>query len=77
MIYSKVEKKFIKKALAINISKRFFGSFAEIGAGQEVSSYFFRAGLASQSIAKTISAYSMAFSDSIYGKEKSYVVKKG
>jgi hypothetical protein len=48
-----------------------YGAFAEIGAGQEVARYFFQAGRASQTIAKTISAYDMIYSDEIYGKEKS------
>ena len=60
-----------QKALKINLAKRFYGTFAEIGAGQEVARYFFQAGGASGSIAKTISAYDMIFSDSIYGRETS------
>jgi hypothetical protein len=60
-----------QKALKINLAKRFYGTFAEIGAGQEVARHFFQAGGASGSIAKTISAYDMVFSDSIYGKEPS------
>lgn len=60
-----------QKALKINLSKRFYGTFAEIGAGQEVARHFFQAGGSSGSIAKTISAYDMTFSDSIYGKEPS------
>jgi len=60
-----------QKALKINLARRFYGTFAEIGAGQEVARYFFQAGGASGSIAKTISAYDMIFSDSIYGKETS------
>lgn len=60
-----------QKALKINLAKRFYGTFAEIGAGQEVARHFFQAGGASGSIAKTISAYDMVFSDSIYGKETS------
>lgn len=58
-----------QKSLKINLAKRFYGTFAEIGAGQEVARYFFQAGGASGSIAKTISAYDMIFSDHIYGKE--------
>lgn len=58
-----------QKALKINLAKRFYGTFAEIGAGQEVARYFFQAGGASGAIAKTISAYDMTFSDHIYGKE--------
>ena len=60
-----------QKALKINLAKRFYGTFAEIGAGQEVARYFFQAGGSSGSIAKTISAYDMTFSDHIYGKEPS------
>lgn len=60
-----------QKALKINLSKRFYGTFAEIGAGQEVVRHFFQAGGSSGSIAKTISAYDMTFSDSIYGREPS------
>ena len=57
------------KALKVNLARRFYGTFAEIGAGQEVARHFFQAGGASGSIAKTISAYDMIFSDHIYGKE--------
>ena len=60
-----------QKALKINLGKRFYGTFAEIGAGQEVARHFFQAGGSSGSIAKTISAYDMTFSDHIYGKETS------
>ena len=60
-----------RKALEINLDNTRYGSFAEIGAGQEVTRHFFKAGLASHSIAKTMSAYDMTFSDAIYGKEKS------
>ena len=56
-----------QKALRINLAKRFYGTFAEIGAGQEVARHFFQAGGSSGSIAKTISAYDMTFSDHIYG----------
>lgn len=59
------------RALEINQDKKIYGTFAEIGAGQEVARHFFLAGQASQTIAKTISAYDMAFSDEIYGKEAS------
>jgi len=58
-----------QKAQKINLARRFYGTFAEIGAGQEVARHFFQAGGASGSIAKTISAYDMVFSDHIYGKE--------
>lgn len=61
----------IEKALQINLDDQRYGTFAEIGAGQEVARIFFLAGRASHTIAKTISAYDMTFSDEIYGKEKS------
>lgn len=66
-----------QKALRINLNRRIYGSFAEIGAGQDVATNFFKAGGASGTIAKTISAYDMAFSDAIYGEEISgrYVVE--
>lgn len=60
-----------QKALQINLNPTIYGSFAEIGAGQEVARHFFQAGGASGTIAKTISAYDMTFSDSIYGKTAS------
>lgn len=60
-----------QKALQINLTKDIYGSFAEIGAGQEVAANFFKAGGASGTIAKTISAYDMTFSDAIYGEEAS------
>lgn len=59
------------KALRINLNREIYGSLAEIGAGQEVSAHFFRAGGASGTIAKTMSAYDMSFSDAIYGPEPS------
>jgi hypothetical protein len=59
----------LNKALEINLNTQIYGAFAEIGAGQEVARYFFQAGKASQTIAKTISAYDMIYSDEIYGKE--------
>jgi hypothetical protein len=61
------------KALTINLDQRKYGTFAEIGAGQEVARVFFQAGGASGTIAKSISAYDMAFSDAIYGKAPRYV----
>ena len=60
-----------QKALTLNLDDQIYGSFAEIGAGQEVARYFFQAGGASKTVAKTMSAYDMVFSDEIYGKEKS------
>ncbi len=58
------------KALRINLNKYIYGTFAEIGAGQEVARHFFRVGGASGTIAKTISAYDKNFSDTIYGEEE-------
>ncbi|MCB0355328.1 MAG: hypothetical protein KDD64_17470, partial [Bdellovibrionales bacterium] len=62
-----------QKALSINLDPKFFGTFAEIGAGQEVARQFFRVGGAAGTIAKSISAYDMTFSDAIYGKSGRYV----
>ncbi len=58
-----------QKALQINLDDTIYGSFVEIGAGQEVARNFFKAGSASRTIAKTMSAYDKDFSDAIYGKE--------
>jgi hypothetical protein len=63
-------KTILEKALEVNLDPLFYGTFAEIGAGQEVARHFFQAGKASQTIALTISAYDMTYSDIIYGKEK-------
>jgi hypothetical protein len=60
-----------QKALEINLNPNIYGTFAEIGAGQEVARHFFRAGGAAGTIAKSISAYDMTMSDAIYGKELS------
>lgn len=65
-----------RKALTINLDGTHYGTIAEIGAGQEVARVFFQAGSASGSIAKTISAYDMTFSDAIYGKAPRYVSKE-
>lgn len=62
-----------EKALQINLSGAIYGSFAEIGAGQEVAANFFKVGGASGTVAKTISAYDMKFSDAIYGMCERYV----
>jgi hypothetical protein len=62
-----------QKALRVNLDKSAYGTFAEIGAGQEVARWFFRVGGASGTIAKTISAYDMQVSDAIYGKCERYV----
>ncbi len=65
-----------RKALTINLDERLYGTFAEIGAGQEVARVFFQAGGASRTVAKTISAYDMTFSDAIYGKAPRYVSRE-
>ena len=57
------------KALRINLNENIYGTFAEIGAGQETCRHFFRAGGASGTIAKAMSAYDKDFSDAIYGAE--------
>ncbi|MGD1891064.1 MAG: TonB-dependent receptor [Cyclobacteriaceae bacterium] len=62
-----------EKALAINLARSIYGTLAEIGAGQETASNFFKVGSASGTIAKTMSAYDMKVSDEIYGKTKRYV----
>ena len=61
------------KALDINMDSSRYGSFAEIGAGQEVARWFFRVGGAAGTIAKTISAYDKKVSDAIYGTNQRYV----
>lgn len=65
-----------RKALTINLDGTRYGTIAEIGAGQEVARVFFQAGSASGSIAKTMSAYDMTFSDAIYGKAPRYVSRE-
>ncbi len=60
-----------QKALEINLNEQIYGTFAEIGAGQEVARYFFKVGAAAGTIAKTMSAYDKTYSDEIYGVEKS------
>ncbi len=65
-----------RKALTINLDGAHYGTIAEIGAGQEVARVFFQAGSASGSIAKTMSAYDMTFSDAIYGKAPRYVSRE-
>jgi hypothetical protein len=62
-----------RKALAINLEAAIFGSFAEIGAGQEVARWFLTVGGASGTVAKTISAYDKEVSDDIYGAGTRYV----
>lgn len=58
-----------EKALRLNLDENKYGTIAEIGAGQEVARQFFQAGAAAGTVAKTISAYDMDFSDSIYGTQ--------
>lgn len=57
----------LEKALRINLDEKKYGTIVEIGAGQEVARQFFKAGAAAGTIAKTMSAYDMIFSDAIYG----------
>ena len=68
----------MQKALKINLNQNIYGSFSEIGAGQETARNFFRAGASSGTIAKAMSAYSKEFSDAIYGREADgrYVTNK-
>lgn len=61
-----------KKALRINLDEKKYGTIVEIGAGQEVARAFFRAGAAAGTIAKTMSAYDMLFSDAIYGVQEGH-----
>jgi hypothetical protein len=63
----------LQKALRINLDPRWYGTIAEIGAGQEVARWFFQAGGAAGTVAKTISAYDMAVSDAVYGRSGRYV----
>ena len=62
-----------EKALRINLDAARYGTFAEVGAGQEVARRFFRVGGAAGTVAKTMSAYDMTFSDAIYGPANRYV----
>ena len=62
-----------EKAFEINLDKGVYGSFAEIGAGQETANWFFRSSGAAGTVAKTISAYDRTVSDSLYGQAKRYV----
>jgi hypothetical protein len=59
-----------EKALRINLGPARYGTFAEIGAGQEVARWFFQVGAAAGTISKSMSAYDMAVSDAIYGRCK-------
>jgi hypothetical protein len=65
-----------QKALAINLDPSSYGSFAEIGGGQEVARWFFSVGGAAGTVAKTISAYDMSVSDALYGPAEHYVSRQ-
>ena len=65
-----------QKAVQINLDNTKYGTFAEIGAGQEVARWFFRVGGAAGTIAKSISAYDMTVSDAIYGASGRYVSRQ-
>ena len=65
-----------QKALALNLDARTYGTIAEIGGGQEVARWFFKAGGAAGTVAKTISAYDMGISDAVYGPAKRYVSRE-
>ena len=64
------------EALQVNLDPLKYGTFAEIGAGQEVARWFFRVGGAAGTIAKAMSAYDMTFSDAIYGPSERYVSRR-
>lgn len=66
----------LDKALQVNLDPRRYGTFAEIGAGQEVVRWFFLAGGAAGTISKSISAYDMKVSDAIYGRCSRYVCRE-
>jgi hypothetical protein len=65
-----------QKALALNLEATTYGTFAEIGAGQEVARWFFSVGGAAGTVAKTISAYDMAVSTGLYGPTQRYVSRQ-
>jgi hypothetical protein len=65
-----------RKALELNLDGKVYGTFAEIGAGQEVARRFFHVGAAAGTVAKTMSAYDMTFSDAIYGPVRRYVSRE-
>ncbi|CAD7697368.1 unnamed protein product [Ostreobium quekettii] len=65
-----------QKALEVNLHPEWYGTFAEIGAGQEVARWFFRVGGAAGTVAKSVSAYDMTVSDSMYGACARYVTKE-
>ncbi|HEY5813452.1 MAG TPA: hypothetical protein VIT23_12470, partial [Terrimicrobiaceae bacterium] len=72
-MFHEYEQKAEKKAFEINMDSLIYGAFAEIGAGQEVARRFFSVGGAAGTVAKSISAYDMTFSDAIYGACGRYV----
>eukprot|EP00438_Fugacium_kawagutii_P029484 Skav218857 [mRNA] locus=scaffold2827:38177:39502:- [translate_table: standard] len=63
-------------ALKVNLDDSIYGSFAEIGAGQEVSRTFLTAGAAAGTVARSLSAYDMQLSDVTYGKASRYVTQE-
>ena len=63
------------KALELNLDPQVYGTFAEIGAGQETANWFFRASGTAGLVAKTISAYDMTMSDALYGHAERYFAK--
>jgi hypothetical protein len=65
-----------QEALAVNLDPKPYGTFAEIGGGQEVARWFFRVGGAAGTMAKAISAYDMAVSDTLYGPAQRYVSRQ-
>src|SRR5688572_18354089 len=65
-----------QKALTLNLDATTYGTFAEIGGGQEVARWFFSAGGAAGTVAKSVSAYDMAVSDAHYGPTKRYVSRE-
>src|SRR5580693_3072118 len=65
-----------RKALAVNLDATTYGTFAEIGGGQEVARWFFAVGGAAGTVAKSISAYDMAVSDALYGPTERYVSRQ-
>lgn len=64
-----------ERALSVNLQPDYYGSFAEIGAGQEVSRWFLRVGAAAGTVGRSVSAYDMQMSDRMYGKAQRYVTK--
>ena len=66
----------LEKAFQLNLNPTVYGVFAEIGAGQEVANWFFRASASAGTVAKSISAYDMTMSDAIYGKSSRYVSRE-